>query len=138
MGKRKTLANIVLASGIVGGLAFGISSCMRWENNYIVSEGSKVGLINRFSKQNLIWETYEGTLALQGLSDQGANLWAFSIDKQARNDENVEKLIEDTQRYLDSQELVKITYRKPFSVFPWRASAPYLIQKVEPIRLDNH
>jgi|SRR3989338_500614 len=117
------LGNVVVASGVAG-----IVGC---QNNYICSEGSRVGQINKFSKKGVIWKTYEGTLALQGLSNQGANLWDFSIDRQARQGENVEKLAEDVQKYLDSQELVKVTYKEPWATWPWRSDTDYLIQKIE-------
>jgi len=126
----KTLAGIVLAGGLLYGTVAGIGGC---QNNYISSEGSRVGQVNKLSKKGIFWKTYESTLALQGLSSQGANLWDFSTDKQARNGENVEQLAQDIQKYLDSQELVKVTYKEPWAVWPWRAETRYLIQKIEPV-----
>ncbi|MBS3172011.1 hypothetical protein J4438_00300 [Candidatus Woesearchaeota archaeon] len=130
MGIGKTLTGIVLAGGLLYGTIAGIGGCL---NNYILSEGSRIGQVNKLSQGGVFWKTYEGTLALHGLSSQGANLWDFSIDRQARSGENVEQIATDIQRCLDSQELVKLTYKKPLAVWPWRANTEYLVQKIEPV-----
>lgn len=65
------LATLVVGAGIVVGTLIGIGSCA---NSYILSEGVRVGQVNKFSKRGMIFKSYEGTLALQGLSTQGANL----------------------------------------------------------------
>lgn len=129
-GIEKLLAGIVLASGLIVGLVSGISSC---QNDRIVSEGVRIGKVNKISERGIWYKTYEGTLALEGLSNQGANLWDFSIDRQARHGENVKQLSEDILKYLNSQEVVKITYKEPWKVWSWRADTRYLIQKIEPV-----
>lgn len=131
MGIKKTLAGIILAGSLISGTIGGIGSCT---NNRINSEGSRVGQINKFSEKGIFYKSYEGTLALQGLSNQGANLWNFSIDREARNGEDIKELSQTIQKYLDSQELVKITYKEPICVWSWRAETAYLIQKIEPIK----
>ena len=93
-----------------------------------------MGKIHKISKKGVFFKTQEGSLALQGLSEQGANLWNFSIDRQARNGENADELAGKTREYLDSQETVKVHYKEPFKVWPWRGNTKYFIQKIEPIK----
>lgn len=126
----KSLIKIGLVSLVLAKGCSYVSDCT-------ISEGDRVGHINQFSRSGLIFKSYEGTLALEGLSDQGANLWHYSIDRQARNDEDIKQLSEDMQKYLDNQKLVKIHYRKPIKVFTWRADTQYLVQSVEPIEHSN-
>ncbi|MBS3093386.1 hypothetical protein J4456_02265 [Candidatus Pacearchaeota archaeon] len=64
-------------------------------------------------------------------------MWDFSINRTARNGENVEELVENIQKYLDTQETIKITYREPMCVWPWRAGTRDLIQDIEPITERN-
>ncbi len=121
------LKKIVVIGGI---LVASVSNC---QNSYIVDKGSTIGYVNKFSEEGRIWKTHEGTLAMQGFSYPGAELWNFSLDKQARNGEDIEKLKQDIEEYKDSNTLVKIEYLRPWKVWPWRARANNLVQKISSI-----
>lgn len=93
-------------------------------------------MINKFSKKGLIWKTYEGQMALEGITSSdsyvGANVWDFSLDRQARHGENIDELSKKIQTYLESGQKVKIDYIEPFTTWPWRSETNFLIQNVSP------
>ena len=107
-------------------------------NNFEYSEGARTGMINKFTKKGLIWKTYEGEMALEGMVSgenySGANVWDFSLDREARHGEKTEALVKKIQGYLDTGTKVKVTYTEPFITWPWRSGTNYLIQNVEPIK----
>ena len=95
-------------------------------------------MINKISEKGLFWKTYEGQMALEGIVSEnnsvGANVWDFSIDRQARHGENPKELVEKIKGYLEAEAKVKVTYVEPFATWPWRSETNYLIQSVESIR----
>lgn len=110
-------------------------------NDYEYSKGMRTGMINKFSEKGLIWKTYEGQMALEGMVSNrgyaGANVWDFSLDRQKRHGENTEELAKKIQSYLESGTKVKVHYIEPFATWPWRGGTKYLIQKVESIKAEE-
>lgn len=110
-------------------------------NDYEYSKGTRTGMINKFSEKGLIWKTYEGQMALEGMVSNkgyaGANVWDFSLDRQKRHREDTEELAKKIQSYLESGTKVKVNYIEPFTTWPWRSGTNYLIQKVEPIKAEE-
>lgn len=106
-------------------------------NDYEVSKGKRTGMINKLSQSGLIWKSYEGQMALEGITSEGsstaANVWNFSLDNQSRHGENKEELAKKLEQYLDSGTKVKVTYVEPLSTWPWRSKTDYLITSVEPV-----
>lgn len=105
-------------------------------NSYEYSSGSRAGVVNKVSKKGLIWKTYEGQMALEGVVSSGgsvgANVWDFSIDNQARHGENVSELAEKLNDALDSGKKVKIKYTQVIGGWPWRGSTGHYVQSIEP------
>lgn len=122
---------VALAGTLIWGTYQGIG------NNLQYSDGIRTGMVNKFSSKGLIWKTYEGQMALEGIvsngNSSGANVWDFSIDRQARHGENGAELARKIREYLESGTKVKVTYTEPLSTWPWRSSTDYLIQNVEPV-----
>jgi|SRR3989344_6175576 len=106
-------------------------------NNFEYSKGDRTGMINKVSEKGLFWKTYEGQIALEGITSGsgfvGANVWDFSLDRQARHGENTQELAKKMRGYLQSGTKVKVTYVEPFATWPWRSGTDYLIQTVEPV-----
>lgn len=130
----RVLATSVLAiAATVGGCTGGCSML----NNYEYSSGTRAGMINKISKKGLIWKTYEGQMALEGIvssgGNMGANVWDFSIDNQARHGENVEELAKKLNEALESGQKVKIEYVQVIGGWPWRGSTGHYVQSVKPI-----
>ena len=55
-----------------------VSTC-NWGNNFEYSKGTRAGVINKFSEKGIVWKTYEGQIALEGIvstgESVGANVW---------------------------------------------------------------
>ena len=124
--------SIVLLGALIYGGWQGIG------NNIEYSQGIRTGMINKISEKGLFWKTYEGQMALEGIvsgnNSVGANVWDFSLDRQARHRENIGELAKKIQGYLESGTKVKVTYVEPLTTWPWRSGTDYLIQEVEPVK----
>lgn len=107
-------------------------------NNLEYSNGTRVGVINKFSHRGLIWKTWEGQLALEGIVSGGgrvgANVWNFSLDNNRANEENIDELSQRLNQYLNENVKVKVTYHEPLTTWPWRSGTDYLVQSVEPVK----
>ena len=110
-------------------------------NNIEYSEGIRTGMINKLSEKGLFWKTYEGQMALEGIvsgnNSVGANVWDFSLDRQARHGENPKELAEKIRQYLETGTKVKVNYVEPLATWPWRSGTDYLIQSVEPVKAEK-
>jgi hypothetical protein len=110
-------------------------------NNLEYSEGQRVGVVNKISKKGLIWKTKEGQLSLEGRTSTGdytgAGVWDFSIDKLAKHGENVDELYSKINEYMEEGRRVKIDYKQPLAIWPWRAETRYLVQSVEPLEFQK-
>ncbi len=111
-------------------------------NSIDYSQGTRVGVINKLSEKGLIssWKTYEGEMALEGLVGGqriGANLWHFSLDKEARHGENTSELLEKLRQYQEAGVSVKVDYIEQLATWPWRGSTSYFVQNVEPLKRPN-
>ena len=130
-------ARTIAVGGILSWLTLW-GGCNLAGNNFEYSKGARTGMINKFTEKGLIWKTYEGEMVLEGMVSgenySGANIWDFSLDRQARHRENTEELAKKIQDYLESGTKVKVTYIEPFTTWPWRSETNYLIQDVEPIK----
>ena len=105
-------------------------------NNWKYSEGDSVGMINKISQKGAFWKTYEGQMALEGISGKGeslsANVWDFSIDNNLSEDKKKE-LSDKVQTYMNSGQKVKIHYVEMLKTLPWRSESNHLIQNIEPV-----
>ena len=105
-------------------------------NNVEYSRGERTGMINKVSQKGLFWTTYEGQMALEGIVSgnqaMGANVWDFSLDRQARNGEDTQEIVKNLREYMQNGTKVKVTYVEPLATWPWRSGTDYLIQAVEP------
>lgn len=106
-------------------------------NDFEYSKGTRTGMVNKFAQKGIIWKTYEGQMALEGIVSggnyAGANVWDFSLDNQSRHGENRDELAKKIQDYLESGTKVKVNYIEPWTTWPWRSESNYLIQSVEPV-----
>ena len=120
----------------VGLTLFGLGSC-EWGNRTEYSNGLRVGVVNKFTEKGLFWKTYEGEMALEGItssgSTSGANVWDFSLDGNREHGEDTEALATKIRTYAESATKVSMTYRQSFFHWPWRGSTDYWVQTIEPV-----
>lgn len=83
------------------------------------SEGVRSGELVKFSRQGLLFKTWEGEIS-QGSSGE---IFAFSIEEQDK--QVVENMIDYQGKY------VKVTYKERFGTFFWLGESKFFIVKVE-------
>jgi hypothetical protein len=97
--------------------------------SYTYSEGTRAGLLIKFSRKGFLFKTYEGQLNIGGMqpptSTVGTNmLWDFSV-----NDSKVsEKMMECEGKY------VSIHYKEVVKNFWWQGETKYFVTHVEEIK----
>lgn len=125
--KGKCLSGTFLLGSLIFGGCYGLN-----HNEY--AKGSKAGMINEFSEKGYVFKTYEGQMALEGMTSKngvsGANLWEFSLNP---DDPNSKKLEEKIKKYMDSGTKVKIDYRQMWTVWKPSGSTRYFVSDVKPI-----
>ena len=138
----RSVARMIGRFALDGALIYGIGwgACNAVGNNVEYSHGERTGMINKVSEKGLVWETYEGQLALEGIvsgdGSSGANVWDFSIDRQAEHGENTAELVEKLRGYMRTGQKVRIEYIEQLSTWPWRSDTDYLIQNIEPVKAE--
>ena len=120
---------------LVGSLALlGTCGSCQLVNSYNYSQGERVGVINKVSKKGVLWKTYEGQMALEGIvggNSVGANLWDFSIDRWERHGIDEDSIAQKLTNFLNQQKKVKVKYIQSILLWPPRGSTKYYIQNVE-------
>ncbi len=89
------------------------------------SDGYRVGQIQKFSRKGLIFKTYEGELALQGIktkNEQVSSTFEFSVI-----DQSIIKAIDDLQ----AGTVIKVYYTQGYCAAPWNGNSSYYIYKIE-------
>ncbi len=111
-----TLGIVVLATVIY----FAICS-------FTYSDGSRSGILMKFSKKGFIFKTYEGDINVGFINTNKigltANVFSFSV-------EGSEKEAIEILNNSESQE-IKIYYKEKIKTMPWQGETNYLIYKVE-------
>lgn len=123
----------VLAIGVtVGGCLGTCAITDRWH----YSEGDRTGMVNKISRKGTFWETWEGQMALEGITSDGktmgANVWDFAIDNYLPRDKQNE-MAKKIEGYMNSGQKVIVHYKEPLKTPPWRSGSDCLIQSIEPI-----
>ena len=93
--------------------------------NYTYSEGSRAGVVIKFSKRGYILKTYEGELNMGGMGNlpntaQVNMIWAFSVKDPA---------IADTLMNLEGRK-VSLHYKEKIKNMPWQGDTKYFVDEV--------
>lgn len=95
--------------------------------NFTYSEGSRTGLLYKFSKKGYVFKTWEGELNLGGVSQQNNtimnNIWTFSVKI------GEDAAIDTLQNYEGKR--VKLWYKEKMGHFPWQGETNYFVYKAE-------
>lgn len=125
---------------IVIGVLFLITAPLIYYKYYFVySDGTRVGILYKFSRKGNIFKTYEGEMMLPGLksksvnSGTNTNLFTFSVD----NEELAKKL-------MDSQGMeLELHYNNYNGYLPWRGDTyekqdgQYIVDRLIKIKNEN-
>jgi hypothetical protein len=117
-------------------VAFGLG-VDTWDNNCELATGERIGMVTTFAKTGLVWKTWEGELAMEGLMSDGshshANVWDFSVDSQGRHGEDVEGLAKQIADLTAKGGKVRVKYVRAWAGWTWRGDTSYYVQSVEPV-----
>lgn len=108
----------VLASGLAGGCT--------------VSDGERIGHVQKFSFKGIFWRTWEGEVLLGGLvgSKAGggqmvAHVWEFSVTDQ--------KVVDQLKTAMRRGGPHRLVYHQNMVPVPWYGSTTYFVTGVEPV-----
>lgn len=90
------------------------------------SEGTRAGVLDKFSRKGVIFKTWEGELR-QG-TEERINPQRFSFSVNSAEKEVIEKLEKSTGRQ------VNLYYKEKYWVFPWQGETKYFIYKIEVVK----
>ena len=95
--------------------------------NFTYSEGSRSGMLLKFSNKGYVFKTWEGELNLGGMTQaEGTmlnNIWNFSV----RGSEA--ETIGNLQKYEGKR--IRLSYKEKMRHFPWQGETNYFVYKVE-------
>ena len=97
--------------------------------NYTYSEGSRAGVVIKFSKRGYVLKTYEGELNMGGMGNipntaQMNMMWGFSVRDQK---------VADTLMQLEGRK-VSLHYKEIIKNMPWQGETTYFVDGVEVIK----
>ncbi len=96
---------------------------------FTYSEGSRTGLLLKFSHKGYIFKTWEGQMNLGGISQQGGsiinNMWDFSVLEEEK------ETIDQLNKYEGKR--IRLSYKEKYRHFPWQGETNYFVYKVEVI-----
>jgi len=114
---------------VIGGLAaVALFATGYLLNNKTVEEKIYQGQVVSFGEEGWVWTTYEGTLAMGG--ENRSVTGSFSLDRQARNGEDIEELARQLYHAQETRETVDLHVIRPASCWPWRSDSCYHVDKV--------
>ncbi len=114
-----------LALTLAGALGIVISGWTIVGNNIKAGEGIHVGKVIQFERSGMLWETYEGVVALD---ETGCATWRFSLDPSRTYGD----LVTTLEECLDQQKTVKLKYVTYYAAAPWRGDTNNYILSIDP------
>jgi prepilin-type N-terminal cleavage/methylation domain-containing protein len=125
MKKAFTLIELLLVVAILAlllGLVVGVGGgCTR-------SEGSRAGIVTKFSHKGNFTKSWEGELVMGGTRSSGdgvqQNVWAFTVGSGDTN------IIAQVKEALRSGVRVELEYRQSFGHNPFKRDTSYTVTKV--------
>ncbi|MBC8435083.1 hypothetical protein H8D91_01130 [archaeon] len=95
---------------------------------------TEIGNVRKIEEKGLMWKTREVEFLANSDNDARFRVYhKYSIDRMAKNGEDVEEVYNQLREYVGKNQKVVLTYRQPLRVWPWRAKTRNLIQGVKPL-----
>jgi hypothetical protein len=116
---KKTLYIILfLAVLIIAGFVY-------WSYYYTFSDGSRAGLLQKFSRKGNVFKTYEGEMILSSVQSNAnvplaSEKFFFSVSKK-----DVAQKLSDLQG-----EFIVVYYKEKKGTLPWRGESTYVVDSV--------
>lgn len=92
------------------------------------SEGSRIGVVQKLSRKGITCKTWEGELALQGITSDSEgraipNVWAFSVKD--------ESLLPELREAMASGKRVEVHYDQVLAQWPCEGDTSYFARSVK-------
>jgi len=120
---KKKLKRMLYYTGLF--LIIFLGALMYWKYFYTYSEGSRVGLLQKFSRKGTIFKTYEGEMILSSVAS-GSNVvlasekFLFSVTGK-----NLAKSLDSLQG-----RTIVVYYRQKNKALIWKGDTPYYVDSV--------
>lgn len=116
---KKTLYIIVFLAILV------VAVFVYWSYYYTFSDGSRAGLLQKFSRKGNVFKTYEGEMILSSVQSNAnvplaSEKFFFSVSKK-----DVAKKLSDLQG-----EFIVVYYKEKKGTLPWRGESTYVVDSV--------
>lgn len=97
--------------------------------NYTYSEGSRAGMLMKFSKKGYIFKTYEGDLNLGGINPLPGNTIANNIWKFSVKDDSIGELLKSKEG-----QMLRLHYKEKVKNFPWQGDTKFFVDGVDVLK----
>ncbi|MGE5393926.1 MAG: hypothetical protein ACM3P1_04225 [Candidatus Saccharibacteria bacterium] len=116
---KKTLYIILFLAVLV------MAGFIYWSYYYTFSDGSRAGLLQKFSRKGNIFKTYEGEMILSSVQSNAnvplaSEKFFFSVSKK-----DVAQKLSDLQG-----EFIVVYYKEKKGTLPWRGESTYVVDSV--------
>ena len=122
---------VITVTSIVTVCLLVLAGWMYWKFWFTYAEGTDSGELNYFSRQGVVFKTYEGKIIQSGLKRTAAaqggvqsNEFRFSVENEAIAD----SLMHCTGR------TVEVHYRKYNGTLPWRGESMFVVDSIWSVR----
>lgn len=134
---KKKFRKIIVITSLI--LILVLSVFLYFRYYFVYSEGTRVGILYKFSKKGTLFKTFEGEMVLPGLkfksqsANISSNMFYFSV-----TDEKIAKKLMDSQGA--EIELHYVFYNRPL---PWRGDkydneiGQYIVDRIVKIKNEN-
>lgn len=119
---KKILAGIIFISVLALTITFLVF-------NFTYSEGSRAGVLMKFSNRGYVFKTFEGELNTGGVGNIGNTaqvnqVWNFSVK---------EKGFADTLHLYEGKRVI-LFYQQKIKHLPWQGETDYFVNKVQEVK----
>lgn len=102
-----------------------IAGFVYWSYYYTFSDGSRAGLLQKFSRKGNVFKTYEGEMILSSVQSNtnvplASEKFFFSVNKK-----DVAQKLSDLQG-----EFIVVYYKEKKGTLPWRGESTYVVDSV--------
>ncbi len=97
--------------------------------NFKYSEGSRAGVLMKFSKRGYVFKTYEGELNTGGVGNiantaQVNQVWNFSVKEEG---------FADTLHFYEGKKVI-LFYQQKIKHLPWQGETDYFVNRVQEVK----
>ena len=97
--------------------------------NYTYSEGSRAGMLMKFSEKGYVFKTYEGELNLGGINPLPGNTIANNIWKFSVKNDSIADLLKSKEG-----QMLRLHYREKVRNLPWQGDTKFFVDGVDSIK----